>query len=82
MPTPIYHLTHINNLTPILNLGGLIDPNRKCRRQAEFLVHQFFSWRLIKEIGVINSTIQAQLQQILKNFNHQPPVRVYSNWYY
>jgi hypothetical protein len=82
MPTPIYHITHIDNLTPILNSGGLIDPNRKCRRQPEFLVHQFFSWRLIKEIGVINSTIPAQLQQTLKNFNHQPPVRVYSNWYY
>ncbi len=58
------------------------DPNRKCRRQAEFLVHQFCSWRLIKKIGVINGTIQAQVQQTLKNFNHQPPVRVYSNWYY
>jgi hypothetical protein len=24
MPTPIYHITHIDNLTPILNSGGLM----------------------------------------------------------
>jgi hypothetical protein len=58
------------------------DPNRKCRRQAEFLVHQFCPWRLITEIGVINTTIQAQVQRILQNVNYQLPVRVYPNWYY
>jgi ssDNA thymidine ADP-ribosyltransferase, DarT len=30
------------------------DPNRKCRRQAEFLVYQLCPWDLIREIGVIN----------------------------
>jgi hypothetical protein len=58
------------------------DPNRKWRRQAEFLVHQFCPWTLITEICVINNTIQTQVQQILQNFNHQPPVMVYSHWYY
>jgi hypothetical protein len=58
------------------------DPNRKWRRQAEFLVHQFCPWRLITEICVINNTIKIQVQQILQNFNHQPPVMVYSHWYY
>lgn len=58
------------------------DPNRKCRRQAEFLVHQCCPWRLITEIGVINTAIQEQVQQRLQNINYQPPVRVYSNWYY
>lgn len=58
------------------------DPNRQCRRQAEFLVHQFCPWRLITEIGVINSTIPAQVQRILQNVNYQTPVRVYPNWYY
>jgi len=58
------------------------DPNRKCRRQAEFLVHQFCPWTLITEIGVINTTIQTQVRQILQNVNYQPPVRVYPNWYY
>ena len=58
------------------------DPNRKCRRQAEFLVHQFCPWTLITEIGVINTTIQAEVQQILQNFNYQTPVKIYPKWYY
>ena len=58
------------------------DPNRKCRRQAEFLMHQFCPWTLITKIGVINVTIQSQVLQMLQNFNHQPTVTVYPNWYY
>lgn len=58
------------------------DNDRKRRRQAEFLVHQFCPWTLITEIGVINTTIQEQVQRILQNVNYQPPVRVYPNWYY
>jgi hypothetical protein len=58
------------------------DPNRKCRRQAEFLVHQFFPWTLIKEIGVINSNIQTKVEKILQNQKHQPSVKIYSQWYY
>ena len=58
------------------------DPNRSCRRQAEFLVHQFFHWHLIQEIGVINTTIQIQVREILQSFNIQTLVNVYSRWYY
>ncbi len=58
------------------------DPNRKCRRQAEFLVHQFLPWHLIQEIGVINTKIQIQVREILQRFNKQTPVEVYSEWYY
>lgn len=58
------------------------DNDRKRRRQAEFLVHQFCPWELLTEIGVMNNTIQAQVIQILQNFKQQIPVRVYSSWYY
>ncbi|AFZ58290.1 DUF4433 domain-containing protein [Anabaena cylindrica FACHB-243] len=58
------------------------DGDRKRRRQAEFLVHQFFPWRLIEEIGVFNTTIQTQVKEILQKINVQTPVRVYSKWYY
>ncbi len=50
--------------------------------EAEFLVHQFCPCSLIKEIGVINSKIKAEVGNILQNFNFQIPVRDYSNWYY
>ncbi len=58
------------------------DGDRKRRRQAEFLVHQFCPWMLMLEVGVINNTMQLQVQQILQNFNSQIPVNIYSNWYY
>ncbi|MBW4666302.1 MAG: DUF4433 domain-containing protein [Cyanomargarita calcarea GSE-NOS-MK-12-04C] len=58
------------------------DGDRKRRRQAEFLVHQFCPWSLITEIGVINNTAYSQVEQILQNFNFQTPVKVYPNWYY
>ncbi|MDH6100191.1 DUF4433 domain-containing protein [Anabaenopsis sp. FSS-46] len=58
------------------------DGDRKRRRQAEFLVHQFLPWELIEEIGVINTTIQTQVKQILQTFNFHTPVRVNCKWYY
>ena len=58
------------------------DVDRKRRRQAEFLVHQFCPLELITEIGVINSTVQLKVQQILQKFNCQTPVKVYPRWYY
>ncbi|MDJ0615459.1 MAG: DUF4433 domain-containing protein [Calothrix sp. MO_192.B10] len=58
------------------------DPDRKCRRQAEFLVHQFCPWPLITEIGVKDNAAQSQVQRILQNFHLQTPVKVHSDWYY
>ncbi|QKQ73850.1 DUF4433 domain-containing protein [Nostoc sp. TCL240-02] len=58
------------------------DNDRTRRRQAEFLVHQFCDCSLITEIGVINNTVQSQVQQLLQNFNNQTLVKVYSSWYY
>jgi hypothetical protein len=58
------------------------DSDRKRRRQAEFLVHSSLPWPLITEIGVFNRGVEAQVQQILKNFNLNTPVNSYPNWYY
>ncbi len=61
------------------------DGDRKRRRQAEFLIHEFFPWHLIREIGVINSQMKGEREK-LKNYYKMltttPPVKVYSNWYY
>jgi hypothetical protein len=56
------------------------DPDRCRRRQAEFLVHTFFPWKLVSEIGVCN-TVTAQKVQELLNGN-KPPVTVRQGWYY
>jgi hypothetical protein len=58
------------------------DSDRKRRRQAEFLVHKFFPWRLITEIGVINSQLGAQVTTLLQNSEHEPEVVIRPNWYY
>lgn len=58
------------------------DLNRKCKRQAEFLVCDFFPWALIEEIGVINAAVQTKVSQILRQINDYTPVRVYADWYY
>jgi len=58
------------------------DPDRKRRRQAEFLVYQFFPWHLVNEIGVINSTIQSQVRNLLLKSVHKPNILVHRDWYY
>ena len=58
------------------------DGDRKRRRQAEFLVHQFCPWTQVNEIGVINSNIKTKVQTILQNHQYQPSVKIYPQWYY
>lgn len=58
------------------------DPNRRCKRQAEFLIHEFVPWDLIIGIGVINQTIQQEVWKILQTADQDSPVRVRSTWYY
>ena len=58
------------------------DPDRKRRRQAEFLVYNFLPWHLVTEIGVINPTIQAQVRNLLLKSVHKPNILVRPNWYY
>lgn len=58
--------------------------DRQRRKQAEFLVHQFLDWSLIKGIAVINDTVKQQVEAVLSEYTHlhQPPVKVKRNWYY
>ena len=58
------------------------DPDRKRRKQAEFLVHQSFPWSWVEGIGVIDADMQQNVAAILANAQHQPPVRVRQSWYY
>ncbi|WP_204104258.1 MULTISPECIES: DUF4433 domain-containing protein [Spirulina sp. CCY15215] len=58
------------------------DGDRKRRRQAEFLVYECCPWTCIKEIGVINSTMQTKVREILQTVAHQPSVTIQSSWYY
>ncbi len=57
-------------------------PDRKRRRQAEFLVKDFCPWELFPEIGVINSRIESRVKRMLENSTHQPTVQIHRDWYY
>lgn len=58
------------------------DPDRKRRRQAEFLVHQFFPWTLVDSIGVYDQATATQVQQVLQGAAHKPVVNICAGWYY
>ncbi len=58
------------------------DPNRCCRRQAEFLVHEFFPWSLFSRIGVIDEEMKQRVGHILQRFSMTTSVVQYRDWYY
>jgi ssDNA thymidine ADP-ribosyltransferase, DarT len=58
------------------------DPDRKRRRQAEFLVHQFVPWSLISSIAVMGKMMKAEVDAVLHNVNYAPAVSIRNDWYY
>ena len=55
-------------------------PDRKRRRQAEFLVHQFFPWSLVTKIVVYDAANEKVVSNILAG---QPcPVETKRGWFY
>lgn len=54
------------------------DPDRSRRRQAEFLVHDFFPWNLVTEIGVFSDKVKRQVETIGSSLS----VRTRRAWYY
>jgi len=51
-------------------------------KQAEFLVHGFFPWHLVRRIGVASSSTQGRVTRALSGSAHQPVVEVRRDWYY
>lgn len=51
-------------------------------KQAEFLVHESFPWLLVERIGVANQMVLQQVQAVLADNEHQPPVAVERRWYF
>jgi len=57
-------------------------PDRKRRRQAEFLIYEKLPFEQILGIAVINVGIQQKVQEILCNAKIKVAVQVMRNWYY
>ncbi|MFD1360058.1 DUF4433 domain-containing protein [Lentibacillus salinarum] len=58
------------------------DPDRKRRRQAEFLVHQSVELDLFLGIGVYNEWMKRQVKDILLTHNIDMYVLVRRNFYF
>jgi hypothetical protein len=69
-------------MNAIIWRDNLQDGDRKRRRQAEFLVHQFFPFDLIESIGVINRDMATQVTGLLLELKQKPNVKVIPAWYY
>ena len=77
-------LTHID--WPLMSetywRDTLQDPDRKRRRQAEFLVYNQVNLSAIIGVGVINDRIRQRVENILTAHQVELPVRIRRNWYY
>jgi ssDNA thymidine ADP-ribosyltransferase, DarT len=51
-------------------------------KQAVFLVHESFPWKLVRRVGVYSADIKAQAEASLVHAIHRPPVEILRNWYY
>jgi hypothetical protein len=58
------------------------DLDRKRRKQAEFLTHEFFPWDLVDSIGVMDNNRKSEVERMMESNPHQPPVAVMLDWYY
>ena len=56
--------------------------DRLHRKQAEFLVADFFPWEQLVFIGCHNEAIAAQVGHLLAGAAHVPRVEVRPHWYY
>jgi len=59
-------------------------PDRKQRRQAEFLVYSQLEWNFIEEIGVRLERTSRQVREIIEQTKttHIPDINVHREWYY
>lgn len=52
------------------------------KKQAEFLTEGQFPWELVSNIGVINSKVYTQVNQILCKASYKPKLQCEPSWYY
>jgi hypothetical protein len=60
----------------------LADPDRKRKKQAEFLVHDRFPWSWVEWIGVMDDEMRVRVLEMLGTAAHRPGVTSQPKWYY
>jgi hypothetical protein len=51
-------------------------------KQAEFLVHDSFPWKLVERIGVISQGMAQQVANAIHGAAHRPRIEIRQDWYY
>lgn len=51
-------------------------------KQAEFLVHKSFPWKLVDRIGVLNNATAQKTGLALADSDHSPKVEIMRGWYF
>lgn len=57
-------------------------PDRKRRRQAEFLVWNMLPWNAILTLGVRTAAAATRVQKLIARLNHRPACEIHPEWYY
>ncbi|MBI5513281.1 MAG: DUF4433 domain-containing protein [Deltaproteobacteria bacterium] len=58
------------------------DDDLKQRRQAEFLVHEFFPWSAVLGIGVHDEEVAVKVRAVVAQATPKSGVHTRRNWYY
>ena len=58
------------------------DPDRKEKKQAEFLIYEKLPWEHIYGIAVNNEGAFSKVETILNGLQHKPIVKIKKEWYY
>lgn len=59
-----------------------VYPDRKEKKQAEFLIYKKLSWELVYGIAVFKDDIRLHVEHALNNQQHKPVIKVKKEWYY
>lgn len=62
--------------------GNGVDRSVKEGKQAEFLVEEWFPWKLVERIGVQSLSVHQQVASLLVGQGHQPQLAIRREWYY
>ena len=65
-----------------VNATDFRDAVIKEGKQAEFLIHESFPWKLVERIGVRDAEIKARVEEALELTEHKPLVNIKPKWYY
>lgn len=57
-------------------------PDRRRRKQAEFLIHGSVPWSWIHRIGVVDQGRSRRVREIIAGAQHQPEITIEPGWYY